>query len=239
MRAADRAVPMVGVQDHHLEGLLAEPVRSQPRVTEHGTGPVPGLAEVQLDRGAESQPQDVREVPCHGGVGHVVAFALHDVGCELRRRVGDGAGREEADVADEQAADHRVLTASDRGRRYRPIRARISAMLATPFASPKNSHASETRRRAESLKKPPADQLVVREVGLEEERLAGGQDPELAGTAWLPEIDLGYPWPICQELVPAVIGYPHISPHTVIVHRQPIHTLRIAPSPRDLQIVDV
>ena len=40
-------------------------------------------------------------------------------------------------------------------RRYRPIRARISATLATPLASPKNSHASETGSRAEPLKKPP------------------------------------------------------------------------------------
>ena len=45
-------------------------------------------------------------------------------------------------------------------RRYPPIRARISSMLATPFASPKNSQASETRNRAESLKKPPPTSLL-------------------------------------------------------------------------------
>ena len=45
-------------------------------------------------------------------------------------------------------------------RRYRPIRARISSTLATPLASPKNSHASETRSRAESLKKPPPTTLL-------------------------------------------------------------------------------
>jgi hypothetical protein len=59
-------------------------------------------------------------------------------------------------------------------RRYLPIRARISSMLATPFVSPKNSQASETRSRAESLKKAAADQPVMRVVSLEEERLARG-----------------------------------------------------------------
>ncbi len=45
-------------------------------------------------------------------------------------------------------------------RRYRPIRARISSKLATPFASLKNSLASETRSRAESLKRPPPTSLL-------------------------------------------------------------------------------
>ena len=45
-------------------------------------------------------------------------------------------------------------------RRYRPIRARISAMLATPFASPKNCQASETGSRTEPLKKPPPTSLL-------------------------------------------------------------------------------
>ena len=45
-------------------------------------------------------------------------------------------------------------------RRYRPIRARISAMLATPLASPKNSQASETGSRTDPLKKPPPTSLL-------------------------------------------------------------------------------
>jgi hypothetical protein len=45
-------------------------------------------------------------------------------------------------------------------RRYPPIRARISSTLTTPFASPNNSQASETRSRAESLKKPPPTSLL-------------------------------------------------------------------------------
>ncbi len=62
MRPADGAAPVVGVQDYRLEGLLAQPVRRQPRVAEHRPRPVPGLAEVQFHRGAEDQLQQVSEV---------------------------------------------------------------------------------------------------------------------------------------------------------------------------------
>ena len=68
----------------------------------------------------------------------------------------------------------------------------------------------QPRRVAEEA---PADQPVVRVVGLEEERLARSQDTELAGTAGLPEIDLRHPWPVRQEPVPVVVGHPHIRPH--------------------------
>jgi len=78
-------------------------------------GPVPGLAEVQFHRSAQSPLQDVREVSRYRRVGQVVALALHDVGGELRRRVRNGIVGEQADVADEQAADHRVLAGPDRG----------------------------------------------------------------------------------------------------------------------------
>jgi hypothetical protein len=52
VRAADSAASVVGVQNDRLEGLLAQPVRRQPRVAEHRPRPVPGPAEVQLHRGA-------------------------------------------------------------------------------------------------------------------------------------------------------------------------------------------
>ena len=58
-----------------------------------------------------------------------------------------------------------------------------------------------------------ADQLVVRVVGLEEERLARSQDAELAGAAGLPEIDLRHSRPVRQEPVPVVVGHSHIRPH--------------------------
>ena len=53
--AADGAAAVVGVQDDGLERTLAKPVRCQPRVAEHRPRPVPGLAEVKLDRGAKDQ----------------------------------------------------------------------------------------------------------------------------------------------------------------------------------------
>jgi signal transduction histidine kinase len=68
----------------------------------------------------------------------------------------------------------------------------------------------QPRRVAEEA---AADQLVVRVVGLEEERLARRQDTELAGAAGLPEIDFRHPRPVRQEPVPVVVGHPHIRPH--------------------------
>jgi hypothetical protein len=193
---------------------------------------VPGLAEIHDHPGAQSQLQYVREILCHRRIGHVVTLALHDVAGELRRRVRNSIVREEPDVADEQAADHRILAGSDR----------VAAVPADP--RPHLLHAGDPVRLAEELpglgdpqprriaEKAAADQLVVRVVGLEEERLARSQDPELTGTAGLPEIDLRYCWPVSQEPVPVVIGHPHIRPHTVIVHRQPIQPPAIPPTDR-------
>jgi hypothetical protein len=169
--------------------------------------------EVQFHRGAESQLQDVREVPCHCRVGQVVALALHDVAGELRRRVRDRAVREEAGVADEQASDHRVLAGSDRGP---PVPANprphlLDAGDPVRFAEELPGLGDPQPRRV--AEETPADQLVVRVVGLEEERLTGRQDTELAGTAGLPEIDLRHPRPVRQEPVPAAVGHPHIRPH--------------------------
>jgi len=39
VRAADGAASVVGVQNDRLEGLLAQPVRRQPRVAEHRPRP--------------------------------------------------------------------------------------------------------------------------------------------------------------------------------------------------------
>jgi hypothetical protein len=76
---------------------------------------VPGLAEVKFHSGAENQLQQVGEVRCHRGVGQIVALALHGVARELGRRVRRAVVWEEPDVADEQAADYRVLADPDRG----------------------------------------------------------------------------------------------------------------------------
>jgi hypothetical protein len=137
---------------------------------------VPGLAEVKLHRGAENKLQQVGEVRCHRGVGQIVALALHDVARELGRRVRGAVVWEEADVTDEQAADHRVLADPDRG----------APVPADP--RPHLLHAGDPVSLAEELpglgdpkprkvaEEASADKPVVRVVGLEEERLARGQD---------------------------------------------------------------
>ena len=133
---------------------------------------------------------------------------------ELRRRVRNSTGREEADVADEQAADHRVLAGPDRGPpvpadpRPHLLNAGDPVGLAEELPGLGDP---QPRRVAEEA---AADQLVVRVVGLEEERLARGQDTELAGTAGLPEIGLRHPGPVRQESVPVAIGHSHVRPHT-------------------------
>ena len=135
----------------------------------------------------------------------------------LRANCGGGSAvrvvREEPDVADEQAADHRVLADADRG----------TPVPADP--RPHLLHAGDPVSLAEELpclgdpkprrvaEEASADHPVVRVVGLEEERLARGQDPELAGAAGLPEIDLRHLWAVRQEPVPVVIRHPHVRPH--------------------------
>ena len=132
---------------------------------------------------------------------------------ELRRRIRNGVGREEADVADEQAADHRVLAGPDRDPpvpadpRPHLLDAGDPVRLAEEFPGLGDP---QPRRVAEEA---AADQLVVRVVGLEEERLARAEDTELAGAAGLPEIDFRHPWPVRQEPVPVVVGHSHIRPH--------------------------
>ncbi|MGA8461729.1 MAG: hypothetical protein WB800_40490, partial [Streptosporangiaceae bacterium] len=62
MRASDRALPLVGIQDHGLERLLAQPVRREPGITKHWPGPVPRLRQVDLHRDAEKHLQELIEV---------------------------------------------------------------------------------------------------------------------------------------------------------------------------------
>ena len=104
--------------------------------------------------------------------------------------------------------------------RYRPIRARVSSMLATPFASPKNSQASETRSRAESMRKaPPTSRLYGRRRTARPEPGHGTRGA--AGCQKLTSVTRADP----PGPVPTVVGHPHIRPPP-----------RIPPSPRDLQI---
>ncbi|MGA5760919.1 hypothetical protein [Nonomuraea bangladeshensis] len=120
MFAARRDRPDVGgLQDHGLECLLAEPARGQPRISVDRAVAVPRLGQIDGDADADSVQQVVEVV---GGrvIREVVAFALHDVGGEVRGRSGVSIVGEEEDVADDDAADdgsatdgswHRFLSA--------------------------------------------------------------------------------------------------------------------------------
>jgi hypothetical protein len=50
-------------------------------------------------------------------------------------------------------------------------------------------------------------------MGLEEERLTGSKDAELAAAAGLPEVHLRYLWACGQEAVPVIVGHAHVCPH--------------------------
>ena len=150
---------------------------------------MPGLTEVEFECTIEEQLQKIREIPRDGGVCHVVALALDDVGGEAWGRVREWVGREEAHIADEQAADHRVLAGpigvppvvADAGSHLLQVGDPVGLAEELPgLGDPQPRGVAE---------ETAADQLVVRVVGLEEERLARGQDTELAATAGLPEID--------------------------------------------------
>jgi hypothetical protein len=151
---------VVGVQDDRLEGALAQPAGSQPRVTAHRPWPVPRLAEVQLYYGAEDHAQQLDEIRRDRGVRQVVALALDDVGREPGRRRQEDLFGAEADVPHKQAADDRVLPRADRGAPVAADAGPHPLHGGAPLAWPKNSHASETFSRAESLKNPPPTTLL-------------------------------------------------------------------------------
>jgi hypothetical protein len=114
MRAGDRAPPAVGIGDHRLERLLAQPARREPRIAEYRAGAAPRLTQVQVRRRAEQESEQLPEVRRYGRVGKVVALALHDARGEARRRRESGVLGEEPRIADEDAADLRVLASSHR-----------------------------------------------------------------------------------------------------------------------------
>jgi hypothetical protein len=82
----------------------------------------------------------------------------------LRANSGGGSATASSGKKQTSRTNRQPITGSSPdligARRYRPIRARISSTLTTPFASPNNSQASETRSRAESLEKPPPTSLL-------------------------------------------------------------------------------
>ena len=178
------------------------------------TGPVPGLAEVQFHRGAESQaarcPRNTPPLPDRPCRSSCPARCWANCGGGSATRPSSGKKRT-------SRTNRQPITGSSPG----PIGARQGTGRSAPASPPRWRPVRLTeelpglgdpqpRRVAE---KATADQPVMRVVSLEEERLARGQDPELAGTAGLPEIDLRHPRPVRQEPVPVVVGHPHIRPH--------------------------
>jgi len=163
VRAADGAATIAhSVQDNRLEGLLAEPVGRYPRVAEHGSRPVPWLAEVQLHHCTQRQPQKVSEVRRYRWVGQVIALALHDVAGELRRRTCGPVQGKETDVADELAADQRVFSGADRAT---PVPADPCAHLlragnTVSLAEQLPGLGDPQPCQAESLKNPPPTSLL-------------------------------------------------------------------------------
>jgi hypothetical protein len=186
VRAGDRAVPVVGIADHGLERLLAQPVRRQPRIVEHRPGPMPWPAKVHVHRRPEKQLEKTAKIRSRRSLREVVTLALHDVAGEPPRwRYGLVLG-EETRVANENAPDLRVLTrghlpvASDPG----PHAVQAGRTVPQPQQLPRIRYP----HRHEAAEEPTAHDLVVRVVRLKEERLARTQRTKRVPAARLPEI---------------------------------------------------
>jgi hypothetical protein len=157
--------------------------------------------------------QHVGEVGRDRRIGKVIALTLDDVGGELWRRRGGGIGREEANIANEKAADNRVFAWRDQGApvvHYATehlIEAGGAIGLAEVLPCLGNLH------RDGAAEEAPAGYPVVRVMGLEEERLAWGENAKLPATAGLPEIDLGEMRAGREEPIPCAIGDAHIAMH--------------------------
>jgi hypothetical protein len=90
--------------------------------------------------------------------------------------------------------------------------ARRSISLAEQLPCLRQVHGSEVAVEATS------DDLIVRMVGLEEERFADVKGMKSTPAARAPEVDFGEVWPDRQEVVPVIIGHPDVTSHTGIMH---------------------
>src|SRR5258706_4621343 len=61
-RASNSALPVVGIEDYSLEGLLAQPIRREPWIAKDRPGAVPGLRQVEFYRHAEEKVNEFAEV---------------------------------------------------------------------------------------------------------------------------------------------------------------------------------
>jgi hypothetical protein len=107
---------------------------------------------------SRTQPADHREVAEVTAVpllAHVVGLALDDVGAEVGRRVKGQVIGEKCHVADEDAANHRILAGS--AGLAAVVRDPVHHLLklTAPLAGPSRSQASEAGSRAAPPKNPP------------------------------------------------------------------------------------
>ena len=112
-----------------------------------------------------------------------------------RRRFLDQVFRKEPDVSYEQAADNRILSRADRNAAVGRDTGSYLFHAGGPVGLAEELPClgdSQPRRVAE---KPSADNLVVRVVGLEEERFAWVQCMKASPAAWAPEVDFSQTWP--------------------------------------------
>src|SRR5664280_3139712 len=216
--AGDRTPALVGLEHHRLERLLSKPLRGQPRVPVHRTWVAPHLVAVGPD--VEQTAQQLVEVLRPARVRQVVALALHHVGGKLRRWLDGLSGREEPDIADEDASDDRILTGPDdfvsvltdsRAHLGEAVRAVVLAEQFPSLGNPK---------RRKLAVEAAANHAVVGVVGLEEERLTQSQRSKPATAGRPPEVHFTSWWPRCQKAVPLAVGHPDVRLHGVSIAAQ-------------------
>jgi hypothetical protein len=158
-------------------------VRREARVAEHRPGGVPRLAEVDLNLDAKYELHQVAEIPGYLAVGHVIAFALHNIRGEPRRRLVGQVVWEESDVPHEDATDFRIVIGADRLPAV--MRDALPHPLQAGGAIRLAEHLPCLRRaqRGEPAEESAANDTVMRSVRLEEERLTHGQRTEFTATA--------------------------------------------------------
>ena len=199
MSPADGATAVIGIQDDRLEGALAETVWGKARVAEDWPGPVPWLAQIHIYDSAQDPVQELAEVGCHQGIGEVVALPLNDVGSEPGRRFhvrSSGKNRTSRTNLQPMTGSSSALTCG-----YLLIRA-SSARRSSAVGFAEELPGFRDPQLGRVAEKPSADDLVVRVMGLEEERLAWRERTEPVATTGLPEIDLRHLRPGGQKPVP-------------------------------------
>jgi len=220
LRARDGAMTVVGIEHDRLESLLREPIWRKTRITEHGSGVVPGLTQVDLYLCAEDELHEISEVAGGPGLRHIVTFPLDNVGGESGWRQISGILGEECHIPYENAPNLGIVAKRDRG----PAVVRDSCPH--PFEAVRAVGETEqlpglgNAKSGESAVEAAADDAVVRAVRLKEEGFADGQCTKLPASPGSPEIHfcLGDLRPCGKKPVPFVVGHAYVTPHNGIVH---------------------